>query len=310
MTTITRDVFTVYQSMFLDDLEAANKSPKTLEAYGIAVKQLGEFLRSTGMPLDPTELTGEHMREFMRYLAKPIDAGGKGLGDSTRNQRFRALALFFKYLKNNDEIRESPMKNLPRPAVPQTAVPVIKMGDLDKLLRSLTGSDYDSRMDKAMVSLFIDCGFRISEMAGMRMSQLDVEEREVTVLGKGRKVRTVKFTTETRKDLNRFLLKRAAHSQADSDFVWLGTRGPLQRSGMYRRIVNRCKAVGLSEVHPHMFRHTMAHEYLHNGGNEGDLMKVTGWNTRAMVDRYGASAATQRAKDAHDTFSPRKKLRY
>lgn len=310
MTTITRDIFTVYQSMFLDDLEAANKSPKTLEAYGIAVKQLGEFLRSTGMPLDPTALTGEHMREFMRHLAKPIESGGKGLGDSTRNQRFRALALFFKYLKNNDEIAESPMKNLPRPAVPQTAVPVIKMGDLGKLMRSLSGSDYDSRMDKAMVSLFIDCGFRISEMAGMQLGNLDMDEREVTVLGKGRKMRTVKFTVETRKDLNRFLLKRAGHEYADSAFVWLGARGPLTRSGMYRRIVNRCVAAGLPPIHPHMFRHTMAHEYLHNGGNEGDLMKVTGWTTRAMVDRYGASAAAQRAKDAHDVFSPRKHLKY
>jgi site-specific recombinase XerD len=305
MTTKTRDTFSVYHQMFLDDLEAANKAPKTLEAYGIAVRQLGDFLRSTGMPLEPDSLTGEHLREFMRYLGTE-----KKLGDSTRNQRFRALAAFFKFLKANDEIRESPLKNLRAPAVPTKLVPVIKMSDIDKLLRSLSGPDYDARMDKAMISLFIDCGFRISEMVSMRLSKLDIDEREVTVFGKGRKERRVKFTTETRKDLNRYLLKRAAHDRADSDFLWLGQRGPLSRSGMYRRIVSRCVTAGLPPVHPHMLRHTMVHEYLHNGGNEGDLMKVTGWTTRAMVDRYGASAASQRAMDAHDTFSPRKLLKY
>lgn len=310
MPVLTRDVFAVYQSMFLDDLESANKSPKTIDAYGVAVKQLGEFLRDTGMPLDPTALTGEHMREFMRHLGKPIDEGGRGLGDSTRNQRFRALGQFFKFLRANDEITESPLKNLRAPAVMPKMVPVIKMSDIDKLLKSLSGQDYDSRMDKAMVSLFIDCGFRISEMVSMKVSHLDIEAREVTVLGKGRKERRVKFTTETRKDINRYLLKRALHERAESDSLWLGKRGPLTRSGTYRRIVNRCEKAGLPPVHPHMLRHTMVHEYLHNGGNEGDLMKVTGWTTRAMVDRYGASAASQRAMDAHDTFSPRKHLRY
>jgi site-specific recombinase XerC len=295
--------------MFLDDLEAANKAQKTLEAYGIAVRQLGEFLRMTGMPLDPTQLTGEHLREFMRHLGRPVP-DGLGLGSSTRNQRFRALSLFFKFLISQDEIRESPMKNLRAPAVPPVSVPVIKMGDMDKLMHSLNGTDYDSRMDKAIVSLFIDCGFRISEMVGMTLGALNMEEREMTVLGKGQKTRTVRFTTDTRKDLNRYLLKRMSHELAETDFLWLGQRGPLTRSGMYRRVVNRCKAAGLPPVHPHMFRHTFAHEYLRNRGNEGDLMKVTGWTTRAMVDRYGASAASQRAMDAHDRFSPRKQLRY
>jgi site-specific recombinase XerD len=309
MTTTARDTFSVYHSMFMDDLEAANKAPKTLEAYGIAVRQLGVFLRSTGMPLEPASLTGEHLREFMRYLGRPKPEG-LALGDATRNQRFKALAAFFKFLKANDEITESPLKNLRAPAVPLKMVPVIKMSDINKLMRSLSGSDYDSRLDKAMVSLFIDCGFRISEMVSMRLSKLNVDEREVTVFGKGRKERRVKFTVETRKDLNRYLLKRVAHEQASSDFLWLGQRGPLSRSGTYRRIVGRCNDAGLPPVHPHMLRHTMVHEYLHNGGNEGDLMKVTGWTTRAMVDRYGASAASQRAMDAHDTFSPRKLLKY
>jgi len=309
MPTKSRDTFAVYHSMFLDDLEAANKAPNTLTTYGIAVQQLGEFLRANNLPLDPTELTGEHLREFMRHLAKPKPEG-RGLGDSARNQRFRSLTAFFRFLINTGEIAESPMKNLPRVHVTEKMVPVIKMGDMDKLMKSLGGNDYEMRRDRAMISLFIDCGFRISEMVGMSTDALDMVEREITVLGKGRRHRKVRFTTETRKDLNRYLLKRADHKDADMDALWLGLRGGMTKSGIYRAVVERCQKAGLPPVHPHMLRHTMAHEYLHNGGSEGDLMRITGWTTRKMVDRYGASAASQRAMDAHDRFSPRKQLRY
>jgi integrase len=56
---------------------------------------------------------------------------------------------------------------------------------------------------------------------------------------------------------------------------------------------------GIPGLHPHQLRHTFAHEYLAEGGNEGDLMMLAGWKSRQMLGRYGASAAAQRARDAY-----------
>ena len=81
----------------------------------------------------------------------------------------------------------------------------------------------------------------------------------------------------------------------------------LSDSGMYQMIKDRGAAIGL-QLKTHQFRHTMAHEWLVEGGNETDLMRITGWQSRTMLSRYAASAGTERAIKAHRKLSPRDSL--
>lgn len=91
----THHTWRVYQTLLSDHLEAVNAAPRTVETYGLAVGQLGEFLRAQRMPADPTAVSREHLIEWMRYLQRPIADGGQGVSAQTALQRFRSTSRFF-----------------------------------------------------------------------------------------------------------------------------------------------------------------------------------------------------------------------
>lgn len=300
-----RDTWTVYQTLFSDHLESINKAPTTITAYCLAVSQLGEHLRNEGLPTDPRKVKREHLTGFILHLQRPIEAGGRGLSAQTALQRYQSLRQFFKFLEESSDINETPMAKMRPPQVPEKMVPVIGLEDLKKMMKTVAGKDFESRRDKAIFSVFIDVGIRVAEMAGMVVEDLDLDARDITVLGKGRRPRRLRIVKETRTDLLRYLEARSHHPHASDLALWIGKRGRMTDNGIRQMVRRRQEEVGLSPIHPHMFRHTFMHTYLLNGGSEGDLVRIAGWNSRQMLDRYGKSVASERAREAHDRFSPR-----
>ncbi len=141
----------------------------------------------------------------------------------------------------------------------------------------------------------------------MNVEDLNLDEREVTVLGKGRRSRILRIVKETWTYVLRYLQVRAGHPHSDGGAL-VGKRGRLTDNGVRQMVRRRQKEAGIPKIHPHMFRHTFAHNCLTGGGAEGDLVRITGWKDRQMLDRYGARVASERAREAHDRFPPRRAL--
>lgn len=284
---------------FRRHLRAENKSPSTVVTYAKAVTQLDEFLAAAGMPRTVAAIHREHLETFLIALQ---DRGHK---PATVSQRYRSLQQFFKWLRDEGEVRESPMANMKPPHVPETPPPVITEDEMKRLLATCRGTDFADRRDTAILRLLWSTGMRRAEIAGLRWpDDVDLDLEVAHVVGKGSRPRACPFGRKTAKALDQYIRVRARHPEARSEWLWLGKRGRLGDTGIEQVVKRRAAEAGLPGIHPHQFRHTFAHLWLAEEGNEGDLMRLAGWKSRQMLNRYGASAADARARDAYRKLSP------
>jgi site-specific recombinase XerD len=288
--------------------------PQTTKSYIKAAAVLRQWLAAEDDPAEveepierPAELAGitaAHLYGWINWMHR------QGWKPATVSNRYRGAQQFFRFLTAEGVYTASPTASVRPPKVPQQHVPTVDADDLRTLLATCTGASFEALRDKAALLLYLDSGARLSEVAILLLEDVDTKKDVAYTTGKGERPRTLSYGNTTGMALERYLRVRKKHKAAARPELWLPVKGtrPLTPNAMHQMLKRRCAQAGISELHMHQLRHTMATAYLDDGGNPNDLQKLMDWNSPQMLARYTDTTARKRAIAAHKSRSLADKL--
>ncbi len=283
---------------FTRAMRAENVKPNTIIAYGGAVRQFGTWLLATNYPTDVERIEPRHIDEWMGSIlerSKP----------ATAHNRWRGLQRFMNWYGTRVDDFRSPLAKLHPPRLDKLMPRVLGMDEIRAILGTCAGSAFEDRRDNAIIRLLFDMGARRGEVAGLRYSPTDPDDRDVDLrrgtvryVGKGGKNNIIAVSNWTLSAIEDYLRVRRKHTHVDVPWLWLGKRGRLTDSGIAQLIRDRGLRAGIPALHAHDFRHAATHHELMGGMNEADVMAKRGWDSPAMLRRYASTTANERMNEA------------
>ena len=234
------------------------KNERTIEQYVTAAGRLAAWARSQGRE-SFAELAKADLRSFLSSLP---GRGGKPASASSQATIHWAIRSLFRYLAEEEGIPDIAKEiTIGRPQA-SDRVTHLDREEIGRLLKACDGP-----RELAIVSVALDAGLRISELASLRVTDVcldNLRARRILVTGKGGKTRAVIVGVSTARALLKYLGWRAKQPGADLPDLWLGVRGRLTVSGLDRLIRLAGTRAGLN-VNPHLLRHSWAHMYQRRG---------------------------------------------
>jgi site-specific recombinase XerD len=274
-----------------------NRSPKTRENYE---RYLKEFLKFAKIG-SAKEITEGVVREFRLNMAR---SGRKKI---TQNYYIIALRNFLKYLAKRDMKVLAPEK-IELPKIPERQIEVLEYQDLERLLKAPSGNALRDLRDKAILEVFFSTGLRLSELCNLDR-YIDLKRGEVSVRGKGDKLRVVFLSDSAKKAIQDYLAKRTDAEE----FLFMSLDrtgkviGKITPRAVQRMIETRGREAGIpKKIHPHQLRHSFATDLLINGADLRSVQELLGHANISTTQVY-THITNKELKEVHRAFHARRR---
>ena len=249
-----------YLKMFIDAKQIEGCSERTLQYYRVTIEHM---LGSIETPI--RKITTDEIRGYLVDYQK-VNNCSKVTVDNVR----RNMSSFFSWLEEEDYILKSPMRRIHKIKTKQPVKETITDEMIEKLRDNCT-----CVRDLAMIDLLYSTGIRVGELVGLNISDIDFEERECIVFGKGDKERRVYFDAKAKLHLQEYIESRTDDNPAL--FVTLDApHARLKISGVEIRVRGLGRKLNIDKIHPHKFRRTMATRAIDKGMPIEQVQKILG----------------------------------
>lgn len=295
---------------FLEYLEVEKgRSIKTVENYDYYLNRFCNW----GKVNNPAQITSDLIRNYRLWLNRQTDNYGRGLKKSTQNYHLIAIRSFLKYLSKQDVNSLAPEK-IELAKMPERQIDFLEGSDLERLLEAPLKTEEKKIIqlrDKAILEMLFSTGLRVSELAKLKIDNVNLEKEEFTVRGKGDKLRVVFLSNQTkhwlkqyltaRRDLSPYLFVR--HDKAK------GKEEPknLTPRSVQRLIKKYSRDAGITKhVTPHTMRHSFATDLLTNGADIRSVQTMLGHSSITTTQIY-THITNNQLREVYKTFHQRKK---
>lgn len=255
-------------------------SPHTDSSYRRDLKRFVAHCDKYGVT-DWSRADDQHVRAF----AAAEHRGGAS--PRTIQRRLSALRSFYTFLLREGVVKSNPGVEVQAPKAKKRLPSTIDVDQMTRLLSFRTDEEIGVR-DKAMMELFYSSGLRLSELVGLDLTDIDLADRTVRVLGKGGKTRVVPVGRFAVEAISRWLLERTKVADVGNTALFVGKRGDrISPRSVQKQVAAWARSQGLGvHVHPHMFRHSFATHLLESSQDLRGVQELLGHANIATTQIY------------------------
>ncbi len=270
-----------------------NYSQNTVSAYLNDVNHFNIFIKK-----DLLRITPDDIRLYLKHI--------NNLTNKTISHNISSLKSFYNYLEAIELISYNPTNEIDRPKLEQKIPTYLTLDEVSKLLDIKIENEYNAR-DKAILELLYSSGIRISELTSMELSNIDLDECLIRIMGKGSKERIIPlgdYATDALKNyLNNY---RHLLNKKNTTYVFLNNRGgQLSRQFIFKTIKNYAIKKGIKKnISPHTLRHTFATHLLKNGADLRIIQELLGHENLSTTQIY-THLSNEKLKSDYEEYYPR-----
>ena len=268
---------------YFEDLRKHNYSEKTIYGYDFALRRFLSFLGANGV----SEIQDVTSDLLDKYRASSL---AEGLGTGTVAMLLRVVKTFFKYLESEGTIFDNVAYSLKLPKVEKKMQYVPSEEDMIKLIAQPNTVMPMGIRDRAILEVAYSTGIRLEELTGLKLSSVDLKNKVLRVMGKGRKERSVPLTKAACKWLENYVSgarRELLKYNLNEDALWIGNhKKAMSHAALGVRIGEYSKEAGIRRISPHAIRRACATHMLRNGAHPVQIQMLLGHSDLSTLSRY------------------------